>query len=1369
MLYLYRTTLLLVCLTLLCAAPTRAQSSEWEEINPGAGGQVQDIVPDPTTKDRVFLASDMEGIYRSLDNGLSWKPLGSLLHNRVYSVTVDPNNAQKIYAGSLYGLEISTDNGTTFNLVEPTRGVSIDVVAVKPNDSRVALAGVGTRDDLGSFANTFGLGENGPALIYRSKETGGWERITLATGDDSQRAVYTIQFDPSNPSIVYAGAYKGVFKSTDSGKNWTRINGPGGANYGVAVTPNGQYLYGVFNHELYVTRTDNINWQKKTNGLPGQQYWYPEVDPRSTGNTHNVILAVLGDRDGLYEGTFNPDGTYNWRAIFRGLEGYDYGWDEAAPNPRVAHYTPNTQGWDRAIWSTSNQTIFRGVPAGGGNWQWQNRYSIPNTNFSVFGQPTYSSRGTASTYTFDIAVRDNYIIQAQADNGWMESWDKGASWSNLHMRRNNNVSDVPAADIGQLPDGTGIVIAPGTQYCYGGICFAGNEPSQVWLKRLSTSSPSDTWKVLPGSGKKQEGFPDQGRYRDVAVSPAKKDRVFLSVNNDGIWMIDNLQAAWNGDGSTLKKISLDGPMATAWTKDMAGHPTNPDIVFCAVDRLGLFRGTKGSGTAWTFQNLIPAGGNDGDVETWVHNGQVYVAYAGVVDGATVYHLSTDGGNSFKVVMTPQTARDINTPAWYSSISNEFRFASKGGLAGTGNTMYTVYYDHRMQKAYGIYKGTIASNGTVSWENFTGDIHFGGATNMRIVDEGSTKYLYMSTAGAGAVRRRISGGSTPPATAPSAPSGLNATGSSSSRIDLSWTDNSTNETGFRIERKQGSGSFAEIGTVAANVTTYASTGLSASTTYTYRIRAYNATGNSAYSGERSATTQSATNPNPCTNPNLVANGELDNLNGWQQYVNGGAGASATFASVGADLSGSKAAKITITSGQSLNDIQFYTTVSLLAGKTYEVIYRAKAAANRNLRVQLLENGGSYTGYGEHTVSLGTGVKTYSFEVTMPSSNNDVRLDYFLGGSNADVWIDAVVVREKCNEPVPQPPSAPTGLTATAASSSRINLSWTDNSGDETGFRIERKQGSGSFSQVGTVGADVTTYASTGLSASTAYTYRVRAYNGVGNSAYSGQASATTQPTDTPDPCNSPNLVTNGEFNSLDGWRQYVNTAVGADATFASVAANLSGAKAAKIGIKGNGGPTDSDVQFYTNLGLTAGRTYEVSYRARGTQNRSMRVQLLQEGGGWTNYGQHTVDLTASVRTYSFELTMPSNDDNARLDFFLGGSSTDVFIDAVAVREKCLTTSIQRQNTLRGGAAHAGAVLMYPNPVARGLPVYVEIPAATAFQITVLSADGRVVQQQRVTDHPGGRIELLTSGIGQAGVYLVRVRGEALDVSERLLIR
>jgi hypothetical protein len=91
----------------------------------------------------------------------------------------------------------------------------------------------------------------------------------------------------------------------------------------------------------------------------------------------------------------------------------------------------------------------------------------------------------------------------------------------------------------------------------------------------------------------------------------------------------------------------------------------------------------------------------------------------------------------------------------------------------------------------------------------------------------------------------------------------------------------------------------------------------------------------------------------------------------------------------------------------------------------------------------------------------------------------------------------------------PPAAPAGLAAAAVSSSQVNLSWSDRSGDEVGFRIERKIGTGgTYAQVATVGADVTDYPDTGLAASTTYVYRVRAYNSSGESAWSNEASATT---------------------------------------------------------------------------------------------------------------------------------------------------------------------------------------------------------------------------------------------------------------------
>ncbi|HEU5090230.1 MAG TPA: fibronectin type III domain-containing protein, partial [Roseiflexaceae bacterium] len=90
--------------------------------------------------------------------------------------------------------------------------------------------------------------------------------------------------------------------------------------------------------------------------------------------------------------------------------------------------------------------------------------------------------------------------------------------------------------------------------------------------------------------------------------------------------------------------------------------------------------------------------------------------------------------------------------------------------------------------------------------------------------------------------------TPGSSLPAAPSNLTASTSGRTQIILSWADNSSNESGFRIERCTGSGcsNFAEIGTVGANVTSATNKGLSKNTWYSYRIRAYNASGNSGYS-------------------------------------------------------------------------------------------------------------------------------------------------------------------------------------------------------------------------------------------------------------------------------------------------------------------------------------------------------------------------------------------------------------------------------------------------------------------------------------------------------------------------------------------
>jgi len=101
------------------------------------------------------------------------------------------------------------------------------------------------------------------------------------------------------------------------------------------------------------------------------------------------------------------------------------------------------------------------------------------------------------------------------------------------------------------------------------------------------------------------------------------------------------------------------------------------------------------------------------------------------------------------------------------------------------------------------------------------------------------------------------------------------------------------------------------------------------------------------------------------------------------------------------------------------------------------------------------------------------------------------------------------------PTPTPsgvPNAPSNLVANGVSSTQINLSWTDNSSDETVFKIERCTGNNctNFAEIAQVGANVTTFPNTGLSRNTWYRYRVRASNGNGDSAYSNVASEKTRP-------------------------------------------------------------------------------------------------------------------------------------------------------------------------------------------------------------------------------------------------------------------
>jgi len=145
----------------------------------------------------------------------------------------------------------------------------------------------------------------------------------------------------------------------------------------------------------------------------------------------------------------------------------------------------------------------------------------------------------------------------------------------------------------------------------------------------------------------------------------------------------------------------------------------------------------------------------------------------------------------------------------------------------------------------------------------------------------------------------------------------------------------------------------------------------------------------------------------------------------------------------------------------------------------------------------DSGASYSATVSFTAAPGTYYVTVASHGVSPSATAN---NY--GQSVGQFTLSGTIVPGQ-----PSGPAAPSNLAASAASSTQVNLTWTDNAGDEDGFKIERYD-NGVWTQVATVGANVTSWQDAGRAASTTYTYRVRAYNASGDSAFSNTASATT---------------------------------------------------------------------------------------------------------------------------------------------------------------------------------------------------------------------------------------------------------------------
>ena len=404
-----------------------------------------------------------------------------------------------------------------------------------------------------------------------------------------------------------------------------------------------------------------------------------------------------------------------------------------------------------------------------------------------------------------------------------------------------------------------------------------------------------------------------------------------------------------------------------------------------------------------------------------------------------------------------------------------------------------------------------------------------------------------------------------------PSGLVAIPSSSSRIDVQWADNSANETSFELQRATTS-SFAspQTFTLAADVVKYFDTTLAPGTTYYYRVRAVGPS-TSGWSNVASATTPGLPSgyAGAVQSDNPVSYWRLGETSGSQAadqksanpgtYVNGPAlGATSLVASdtanpaVGFDglddhVAVPDSPTLDLTNALTL-EAWIKPNALPAAGGWASVVTKPESYSlqfnGSRLEFTIMQNGtrqrlqappgAVVAGQSYHVVATydGTtrrlylnGVEVASAALTGGASLTTAGLFVgswngfieFLNGTVDDVAVygSALPAARVQNHfqvgsgAGTSPVTAPSSLSATAVSTSRIDLSWTDNSSNETGFVVERDT-SASFSSPATftVGANVTSFSSTGLASGSTYYYRVKAVNGTDSSAYSNTASTAT---------------------------------------------------------------------------------------------------------------------------------------------------------------------------------------------------------------------------------------------------------------------
>ena len=328
---------------------------KWRLIGPFRGGRVLAVAGVPSQPDTYYFGGVSGGVWKTVDSGQNWMPMSDKeSFSSVGSIAVAESDPNVIYVGSGEacirgnithgdGVWKSTDGGKTWKNMGLKDTQSIGRVIVDPRNPNIVLVA----------ALGHAYGSNTERGLFRSIDGGqNWEKVLYK--DDKTGAI-DVEFDPHNSSIVFAALWEvirkpwtlssggpgsGLYKSTDGGKTWKRLEGnglPSGilGRIGVSVSgADGNRVYALIEANeggLYRSDDGGENWTyvNKEDRFRQRAWYFTHIfaDPqnadlvyilntgmyssRDAGKSFSLVPAPHGDHHGLWINPHHPNRMIN--------------------------------------------------------------------------------------------------------------------------------------------------------------------------------------------------------------------------------------------------------------------------------------------------------------------------------------------------------------------------------------------------------------------------------------------------------------------------------------------------------------------------------------------------------------------------------------------------------------------------------------------------------------------------------------------------------------------------------------------------------------------------------------------------------------------------------------------------------------------------------------------------------------------------------------------------------------------------------------------------------------------------------------------------------------------------------------------------